>query len=238
MDPIRDLNGLLNKTISSLDDWSNFFEHTRGVWRAYQMAVTGGLHTLPVTNAATGHQYSAHDLSALAQDYMTGNLAPFALGRYTAIFESFVFGFLRILLLQNPGVLSDKPLKIGDLIRAGSIESAIAQAIDRELRDKSYDRPAAWFAYIESVQKLGCPASDEIAQIAEIKATRDVLEHAEGIINRTYLDKAGKKARFTTEGESIDVSDLYLRDSWDLLKKICNDMTAAAIKILSLKPPK
>jgi hypothetical protein len=97
-----------------------------------------------------------------------------------------------------------------------------------------YAKPAEWFKYIESLMKLGCPSNDEIADLAEIKVSRDVIEHNAGIVNNIYLDKAGAKAQFK-DGEALEVPDPYLRQSWSLLKKICNDICVAAIKTLSIK---
>ena len=78
---------------------------------------------------------------------------------------------------------------------------------------------------------LGCPDKDQIASIAEIKATRDIFEHNSGIVNQVYLNKAKGKARFGL-GESIEISDQYLFDSWKLLSGICAKMTYNAAKLL------
>lgn len=66
--------------------------------------------------------------------------------------------------------------------------------------------------------KLGCPTDDEVDALAELKATRDVLEHNAGVANDTYVRKAGKKARYAA-GEYVEIDDAYHLASWQLVKK-------------------
>ena len=140
---------------------------------------------------------------------MTENLAPFALQRFSSTFEVFFFDFLRILLFTNPGSLGNKPLTLGEVIKAGAVAPLVSEAINEKLHKIRYEKPKDWFEFAESVMKLGCPSDDEIEKVAEIKATRDVFEHNSGVAGKIYLGKAGSKARFK-EGDSIDVPDPYL----------------------------
>jgi hypothetical protein len=100
----------------------------------------------------------------------------------------------------------------------------------------TYGKPKDWFDFVNTVEKLGCPSDDEIERIAEMKATRDVFEHNASIVNKTYLAKAGAKARFK-EGDPVEVPDLYLQDCWAVLKKVSGDVVAALIKIRAANKP-
>jgi len=40
-------------------------------------------------------------------------------------------------------------------------------------------------------------SKDELEQIAEAKASRDILVHNAGIINQIYIQKSGNASRFT-----------------------------------------
>ncbi len=60
-----------------------------------------------------------------------------------------------------------------------------------------------------------------------MKATRDLLIHNSGIVNKTYLDKAGKMARYTV-GEQVVIDSSYFSDCWLLAKKLIDDIAAAA----------
>jgi hypothetical protein len=108
-------------------------------------------------------------------------------------------------------------------------KDAIAQlVIRREVNEVLYDRPTAWFAYLEEKVKLGCPTASEIERIAEAKASRDLLVHSNGIANKAYESKAGNLARFHA-GEKINIPEHYHRSTWELIRKVVSDVSDAAI---------
>jgi hypothetical protein len=233
MAAVDDLRRLIDRAHRELEDWHDFFEHTKVVWRTFQIWVTAG-HTLRAQNAVTHKEFTEADLTSLSQYYITFFLAPVVLQRLTAAFETYVFGVLEILLRKNPGCLDAKPISLGELLKKGSIEAVIDEAIQRKLNDLRFDRPSRWFEFLNTVERLGCPSEDEIASIAEMKATRDVIEHNNGFANAIYVEKAGRKGRFN-EGEPIDVSDEYLRDCWRLLRNVCSKTGEAAIRVMTVK---
>jgi hypothetical protein len=162
------LEALIKRINIDFDDWHNFYEHTKAVWRTFQQWVAEG-HRLAAENTATGLKYTEQDLVALSQYYMTENLAPFALQRFSSTFEVFFFDFLRILMFTNPGSLGNKPLTLGQVIKAGAVDPLVSEAIDEKLHKIGYEKPEDWFEFAESVMKLGCPSTDEIEKVAEIK---------------------------------------------------------------------
>lgn len=91
-----------------------------------------------------------------------------------------------------------------------------------------YERPTAWFAYLDDKVKLGCPTVDEIERIAEVKACRDVSVHNRGVAGKIYVAKAGRFAHYQ-EGELIDITEAYHRQTWELLRKVVDDVSNAAI---------
>jgi hypothetical protein len=235
MPGIDDLRSLIERTNRDFDDWSDFFEHSKAVWRAFHLWVTAG-NRASSENTATGRKFTEADLVGLSQYYITENLAPIALQRFISVFEIFVFDFLRILLVRNPGQLSAMPFTLADLLsKRGSptaMEEFIGEAVDQRLDRLRYASPKEWFEFVNKIEKLGCPSKDEIESVAEMKATRDVVEHGAGVVSQIYRLKAAGKARFAN-GEYIVIPDDYLRSSWNLLKKICNDLTGAALKVFS-----
>jgi hypothetical protein len=103
---------------------------------------------------------------------------------------------------------------------------------ERELNELKYDRPAAWFEYMNKTVHLGCPTTDEIERVAEMKAGRDLLIHNSGIVNRTYLDKAGIQARYAL-GDKVVIDRRYFEGCWRLARKLVDDITSAAKRRLS-----
>ena len=63
---------------------------------------------------------------------------------------------------------------------------------------------------------------------AEMKATRDILEHNAGVVNDIYIRKAGNRTRYAV-GDLVEIDDSYHFASWRLIKKVAADLTAAAI---------
>jgi hypothetical protein len=103
-------------------------------------------------------------------------------------------------------------------------KTAIIDAlVEKELKDIFYDRPANWFEYVKGMVNIAAPTVAEAEQFAEIKATRDVLVHGQGIANAYYVDKAGKLAR-VQPGQSLDVPGPYHQASWTLIRKLVQDI--------------
>jgi hypothetical protein len=64
--------------------------------------------------------------------------------------------------------------------------------------------------------------------MAEIKASRDILVHNNGVVNATYVGKAGRLARYQ-DGEKLEIPKQYHRESWEIIKKLVQDISAAAV---------
>jgi len=147
---------------------------------------------------------------------------------FVALFEDFVFALLRCWLAAYPGSLSRKLVEVSAVLAAPDKRAIILTVVDKELNELKYERLADWFAYLERLTNLGRPAADEIRQLAEIKASRDVLVHNNGIANATYVSKAGTRARYR-EGERLEIPEQYHRASWEIITKVVRDVSAAAI---------
>ena len=108
-------------------------------------------------------------------------------------------------------------------------KEAIAQlVIGKELNEVLYERPSEWFAYLEERAKLGGQWNDEIEQIAEAKASRDVIVHHRKVANKIYEVKSGRLARFK-DGELLDIPEQYHRETWEMLRRVVADVCNAAI---------
>ncbi len=81
--------------------------------------------------------------------------------------------------------------------------------------------------YLETALHVGRPTPDEVEALAELKASRDVLEHNAGVANATYLAKAGPRAR-ARAGDRIEITDAYFQQSWSLVRAVADAVLAAA----------
>jgi hypothetical protein len=226
-----DLRAITECAERELDAVHDFFEHSKIVWRSFQILVDQG-HRISAENLATGTRIDQDGLVRLAPQYTREYLATFTFRQFVSAFEAFLFNFLHRLLLHNPWQFSERQLDFGTVLKAASRDEILSGVILRQLNELKYEHLREWFAVVNKAVKLDCPAEDEIDALAEIKATRDILEHNAGVVNEIYLRKAGKRARYGI-GDHVELEDAYHLESWRLLKKVVRDVMSAAIDRLS-----
>jgi len=226
-DQIRDLADRVQESLRT--SW-DFYDHTRAAWEATKEFAHAG-HAVNVRARETGVILSATELDGLAQHYVMVNLAESVFKDLTSLLEDWVFGLLEVWLLAYPKGIPNKekkPISLADLLEAADFDTILRDVVRRELLSISYKRPAEWFAYLQDRVDLGCPTPDQLNDLAEIKASRDVLIHNRGIVNQAYLEKTGDRARFT-DGARLDVPEPYLLASLKLVQRVIGDMAASAL---------
>lgn len=226
-DQIADLR---DEILAALDASHDYYAYTEVAWRLVQDAVDQG-RTFTIRNQATGNAVNESELSALAQGYVAGFLASATFQQFVSLFERFVFEFLRLWLTAYPGSLAGNQLRFRTVLDSPDKPSIVEAVVQKEVHELAYQRVADWFDYLEKIAKLGCPHRDEIERLAEIKASRDVLVHNNGIANAVYSDKSMDRARFA-EGDILELPEQYHRESWQLIKQVVNDVSNAAINKL------
>jgi hypothetical protein len=73
-----------------------------------------------------------------------------------------------------------------------------------------FGKPADYLAKAQSVLSIAIE-NDLIAACAEMKASRDLIVHNNGQINRLYLDKAGRLARGQI-GSELSIDEDYFEE--------------------------
>jgi len=226
------IDALATRTQTDLDNLFNFGAHNHLIWKDFEVRVRTG-HTLKTRIAETGTEVTEEDLINLYPLYRTTYLQGLSFVQLMTVFDAFLFDFLRLLLTNDPRHLAQKKqIEVGFALSAADRDALVLLIAERELNELKYERPKAWFDYMSKIVKLGCPTDDEIERIAEMKAARDLLIHNLGFVNKTYLDKAGTKARFAV-GDQVLIDRPYFDDCWVLAKKLVDDVTAAAKRRLS-----
>jgi hypothetical protein len=233
------IRGLANDVRGGLDEAWDFYLHTKAAWRASQQFALAG-HTVEIRNRKAGVLLDAAQMDLLAQRYITVHLAQSVLVRFATLREDWVFGLLGHWLMAFPKGIPHKEKKsigLGEFLDVYDLDTILRGVVDRELYGLKYERPAAWFKYLDDRVGLGCPTVDQIEALAEIKAARDLISHNRGLVNRTYLDKAGPKSRFAAD-VLYDVDEPYLLASWTLIRDVVIAMeTAALAKAPALPEP-
>ena len=225
-DQIRDLADRIRADLRAVHDYR---EHAKASWHLVQMVAERG-YRFGVRNRVTGTFINSTDLAALSQNYVAGYLTESVFQHLVSFFEDFVFDLLRLWLTAYPAGIPNKdrkPVDLAMVIGASDKDAILEFVIDRELNALKYERPIAWFRYLNDRVKLGCPNEEQIERLAEIKALRDLLSHNRGIVNETYIQKAGARARYKL-GQRLEVPEPYLRETWTLIGEMVRDMAAAA----------
>ena len=223
----NDIQELSHRVLAGLDASHDYYTYTKRIWRVMQQVVKEG-RKFTFRNLTTGTVVDEQALLSRAQRYVTEYHTSFTFQHFVSAFEDFFFDLLRVWLAAYPGSLSKKQLEFRTVLELGDTEKIVLAVVDKELNERKYERVADWFAYFERLAKLGCPTADEVEQLAEIKASRDVLVHNKGIVNATYLSKAGHRARFK-DGDRLEISEHYHRASWETIRKVVRDLSDAAL---------
>lgn len=116
------------------------------------------------------------------------------------------------------GVEHVKKIDINEIIDRRTRKALIDSIIEKEIITLFYAKPKVQFEYLEKVVDV------ELDQVkkeswAEIKATRDLIVHNSGTINKLYLSKSGNIAR-GKEGDKIPMDKEYIEQSMATLKSL------------------
>jgi hypothetical protein len=222
-----EIQALTSRTLSALAASHDYFTYTQSMWRLLPEIVQEG-RKFTFRNLSTGTQADEQLLLGLAQPYVADYLMSSTFQHFVSLFEDFFFEFLRGWLAAYPDSLSRKQVEMGAVLKAPDKTAIVLTVVDKELNELKYQRLEEWFAYLDRLANLDCPTADEIEKLAEIKASRDILVHNNGIANATYVSKAGNLARYG-DGEKLEIPEQYHLASWETINKVVRDISAAAI---------
>lgn len=221
---------LSDRIQSELTAARDYLEHTKAVWRLVEeLAAQGQAVEFPLP--LTGTVMTAVDMASHAEVYVGRYLNESLLQHLIALFEDFLFELLRLWLTTYPAGIPNKdrkPVDLATVIEAPDRASILQTVIDRELNALKYERPSAWFRYLNERVKLGVPTDEQVERFTEAKASRDILAHNRGVVNATYLEKSGPLARYAI-GQRLEIPEPYLHDAWDGIRSMAGDLVASAV---------
>src|SRR5260370_1898193 len=135
---------------------------------------------------------------------------------------------MRQWLAAYPASLSKKQVEMAAVLNSADKNAIVLTVVEKELNDIKYQRLGEWFEYLKRLTNLDLSTVEEIQELAEIKASRDILIHNNGIANATYVSKAGSKARFKV-GEELEIPEPYHHASWETINKAIREISDALI---------
>lgn len=135
--------------------------------------------------------------------------------RLVTIMEVMLGDLVRAIVLRYPRKLGKKKtIEMGVVLAATSIEEVHLRATDILLNELSYKSPEEFAREAQSILScnlLECPAYHKYI---EVKSTRDIHIHNNGIANQIYRDKAGSHARVSTDA-NLPVNLQYFLQSYE-----------------------
>lgn len=227
-----DIERRSQSAIEALLKAHDYYEDTRSAWTIVCEKIRLNNEQFRWTNVTTGTVTGESDLVTKAQLYLAKELPESTFLQFVSIFEGFVADLLRIWLRRYPKSLSSKKqVNFGTILNAQNLDDVIQEIVDKEVDEVFYGPPVAWFSYFKEKLNWMYPDGADVDKIAEIKTTRDILVHNNGIINAVYLSKAGQGAR-GAEGQRVEVDEVYHRETWKLLHGVIEKLRDIALNKL------
>lgn len=161
------------------------------------------------------NKYKKQELIDRYQYLGNNQLAINGIYQLVTIIEALFGDIIRYVILKFPQKLgTKKSIKTGMVLSASSIEEVHLQALDSILNELSYKSPEDFIEECKqmlSINLLECPSYHKYI---EIKATRDIYIHNQGIANDIYLAKSNSHCRCKS-GQDLPVDTGYFLESYE-----------------------
>ena len=144
--------------------------------------------------------------------------------------ELFIAALLKLWLTRFPEIVEEKSVTLTVILNSNDLAQlrlqAISEAVDSAILDRMKEKPARWFFFLK--RHLGCTLGEgHIARFVERKAARDVLEHHDGLVDISYVQKAGAAGSFAV-GDLFEPNDKEIDLLYDLVVGLINQIAADA----------
>ncbi len=207
-----DIRKLLDRTLAEVGELYEFYVHAMWAFHVADQDQVNSPSSILVFLSDFGLEDSAMGGEKLRKRILKyeDDLRVLVFVQLVTRFEEFFFRLMEILLAERPERLpKDKKIKYGEIVGCTDFRELLERLIARELNDLKYMSVADWIERLKDMVNIDCPSLEETETVAEIKASRDLIIHNSGIINETYIRKAGSRARGKIGG-SVRLSLPYL----------------------------
>lgn len=190
---------------------------------------------------STNRKSKRREIPRKKQDFLQflGETISFDLYKYmiisiVSLVEDFLSNNSKVILRKYPNKLTarsqaNQTININRVLEAGNLDEVIESLINDKIISLFYGSPSKQFEYFNQVFQLSLEES-VVSDYIEIKATRDLLVHAEGIVNDVYKSKVGSLARANI-GERISLEEKYFEHVVKTCKKLIGIFRRECIKV-------
>jgi hypothetical protein len=124
--------------------------------------------------------------------------------------------------------LSTKHITPDEFLAHDDRDTLLESLIASRCQDLMFAKPTDYLATVEKVLSIEIKEETKQAFI-EMKASRDVIIHNQGEINKIYVEKAGKKKRGEV-GEELSIDEEYFADVIKAAKQLAREIQIATQK--------
>lgn len=129
--------------------------------------------------------------------------------------EALLGDIVRTIILAYPKKLEGKrTISLDKIVNCQSIESVHSVAADSLIHDLTYKSPKEFAESITNIISFDLLQIPAFHQYIEVKATRDIYIHNQGIANDIYISKAGSHARVAV-GDKLPVNIPYFLGAYE-----------------------
>jgi hypothetical protein len=141
-------------------------------------------------------------------------------------FDAFIGRLIRLLFITKPEALnaSQRTLTLADILQFGSIETAKAYVIEKEVESVLRSNHTEQFEWLEN--RLGIPLRKGLnswPSFVEFTERRNLFVHSNGIVTRHYLEAcqhAGVNCAEIAAGTTLQATEDYFRKAYEVIYEI------------------
>lgn len=139
--------------------------------------------------------------------------------------EDYFSQIMKEILLSFPEKITTKTIEKTQIFDSNSKLQLIEKLAIKMIMDTLYKSPSDYRKEFEkTISAEGNLLEPFWESYVEMKATRDTGMHGGWTVNRTYIEKAGKKARTTTEGAFLPITKDYYDEALKLGEQIVDSI--------------
>lgn len=149
----------------------------------------------------------------------------FSLIGVVSILEQHLNDMLHHIYVAFPSKLGRKQFEVGDLIATGSMHELIYDKATQRILDLAYGKFENFVAAFLTAFDINTQIDvGLIADVNEVKCTRDCLIHSNGKANALYMAKASSKVRVRAKDEELKVDMAYFVASVDFIMMLITEI--------------
>ena len=116
-----------------------------------------------------------------------------------------------------------KTITLENVLKCGSMESIKELVIQNVLDELMYKSPREFAEYAKDIIDFNLLEMPQYHQYIELKATRDIYIHNQGLVNATYLRKTGANSRAKV-GETLFIGNPYYIQKYESCLQIFEEL--------------